>query len=88
MTHEPNTESVRRILYMHGIVSAVMFTDQKTSAVGLVLEQPCAEKSAVASELKDWCGFQFAVYDAVDAGQPEYQAIMRDGERFSVSPGA
>ncbi len=87
MTHEPNTECIRRILYMHGIVSAVIHTDQDTSAVGLVVEQQCAEKPAIAAELKDWCGFRFSVYDADDADKPAYQKIISEGQRFSVSPG-
>ena len=87
MTHEPNTECVRRILYLHGIVSAVILTDQETAAVNIILEQGCSDKGAIAAELKDWCGFQFTVYDTEDADRPAYQRTLRDGARFLVSPG-
>ena len=87
MTHEPNTECLRRILYMHGVVSVVMHTDQKTAAVSMIPEPAVADKNAVAEELKNWCGFHFTVFDADDASQPAYQHTLRHGTRLSVSPG-
>ena len=86
MIREPNTECVRRILYLHGIEAAIIEVDQRTAKVDMVLEATDCDKQTIATELYEWCGFRFVLYDRADSDSAEYRTIVANGQRLLVSP--